>query len=278
MIADLYYTEASIIGKNMKLLRLLIKGPLFFIAVLAFFLVSSIADLVVRDKKTKLATFSQIASFFAKVALMLLGVKVNLKNMDKYVKSNQNYMVVSNHLSYVDIFIIYTAFPAVFIANSELEEEFPLGAITKFAGGVFVERRNRSRLLKDMENISRVLELGFKTVLFPEATTSNGESVLPFKAPFLKSAINTNTDVLTLCINYKTVNGISINKENRDYIFYYESVAFFDHFFRLLTVRSIEVELQAIEEIKVNPDMTRKELSQIAYEKISNSYSGISDV
>ena len=259
----------------MKLLRLLIKGPLFFIAVAAFFLISSIADLVIRDRKRKLATFSQIASFFATVSLIILRVKVNHKNMDKYVKSDINYMVVSNHLSYVDIFIIYTAFPAVFIANSELEEEFPLGAITKFAGGVFVERRNRSRLLEDMDNISKVLELGFNTVLFPEATTSNGESVLPFKAPFLKSAINTNKDVLPLCINYTKVNGVSINKVNRDFIFYYEDIAFFVHFFRLLTTKSVEVDLEALEEIEINPGMTRKELSKIAYEKISSAYCGI---
>ena len=194
------------------------------------------------------------------------------------MSADQNYMIVSNHLSYVDIFVIYTAIPSVFIANSELEEEFPLGAITRYAGGIFVERRNRSRLLEDMNNISDVLELGLNTVLFPEATTSNGESVLPFKAPFLKSAINTNTDVLTLCINYKTVNGIPINKENRDFIFYYGEIAFYDHFFRLMTVSNIEVDLEAIEEIKVKPDMTRKELSQIAYERISNSYKGMSDI
>ena len=262
----------------MKLLRMLIKGPLFFLIVIAFFIISFMADVLVRDKRTKLATFSHIASFFAKLALILLGVKVNLKNMDQYINTDRNYMIVSNHLSYVDIFIIYSAIPAVFIANSELEEEFPLGAITRYAGGVFVERRNRSRLLDDMDNISNVLELGLNMVLFPEATTSNGESVLPFKAPFLKSAINTNTDVLALCINYKTVNRNPINKENRDFIFFYGTITFFDHFFRLLTVSSIEVDLEALEEIEVNPSMTRKELSQIAYEKISGSYLGVSDV
>ncbi len=120
--------------------------------------------------------------------------------------------------------------------------------------------------------------MGFNTVLFPEATTSNGESLLPFKAPFLKSAINTNKDVLPLCINYTKVNGVSINEENRDFIFYHEDIAFFVHFFRLLTRKSVEVDLEALKEIEVNPSMTRKELSRIAYEKISNAYSGISDV
>lgn len=263
----------------MNLIRILVKGPIFFLIVIGFFVVSFIADLLVRDRKKKLITFSHIASFSAKISLIVLGVKVRLKNMDRYKKTDLNYMIVCNHLSYVDIFVIYTAIPSVFIANSELEEEFPLGAITRYAGGIFVERRNRSRLLQDMNNISDVLELGLNTVLFPEATTSNGESILPFKAPFLKSAITTNKDVLPLCINYTKVNGVSINRENRDFIFYYEQeVAFFEHFFRLLTRKSVDVDLEALEEIEVNPSMTRKELSQIAYEKISSSYPGISGV
>ncbi len=126
-----------------------------------------------------------------------------------------------------------------------------------------------------MNKISNVLNLGLNIVLFPESTTSNGEAVLPFKVPFLKSAIITDKVVLPLCINYKKINGGPVTKDNRDYIFYYGSIGFFAHFIRLLTVGSIEVELQGLEEIEVNPHMTRKELSEIAYEKISSSYEGI---
>ncbi len=184
-------------------------------------------------------------------------------------------MVVCNHLSYLDIFVIYSVLPSVFVANSELEEEFPLGAVTKYGGGIFVERRNRSRLIDDMDNISSVLDMGLNIVLFPEGTTSDGEAVTAFKAPFLKSAINTGANVLPLCINYNKIDGRPLDKENKNLIFYYGSITFFEHFFRLLKLKSIDVELEALEEIKVNPKMTRKELSQIAYDKISSAYVGI---
>ncbi len=259
----------------MNLARQIIKGLVFFIIVITFFLISFIADLIIRDRKKKLITFSQITSFYAKMLLILLGIKVNLKNLDKYIKADQNYMIVCNHLSYIDIFVLYSVLPAVFVANSELEEEFPLGSITAYAGGIFVERRNRSRLLDDMNKISDVLNMGLDIVLFPESTTSNGESVLPFKAPFLKSAINAGKNVLPLCINYRKINGAPVDNENRDFVFYYGSISFFAHLFRLLTVKSIDVDLEALEEIEVNPDMTRKELSQTAYERISGSYTSI---
>lgn len=259
----------------MNLVRQITKGLLFLIIVVTFLLISFITDLIVRNRKKKLISFSKIASFYGKMSLILFGVNINLKNLDKYIKADQNYMIVSNHLSYLDIFVIYSVLPSVFVANTELEEEFPLGAVTKYGGGVFVERRNRSRLLDDMDNISKVLKMGLNIVLFPESTTSNGEAVLPFKVPFLKSAINTDKNVLPLCINYRKINGVPISKENRDFIFYYGSISFFEHFFRLLAVKNIDVDLEALEEIEVNPDMTRKGLSQIAYERISGSYTSI---
>jgi len=259
----------------MNLIRQPIKILFFFLIVVTFLLISFITDLIVRDRKKKLISFSRIASFSGKVCLMLFGVKVNLKNLNRYKRANKNYMIVCNHLSYLDIFVIYSVLPSVFIANSELEEEFPLGAVTKYGGGIFVERRNRSRLLGDMDNISSVLNMGLNIVLFPEGTTSDGQAVTAFKAPFLKSAINTGTDVLPLCINYKRINGESLDEKSKDLIFYYGSITFFEHFFRLLKLKNIEVELEALEEIEVNPKMTRKELSQIAYDKINSAYASI---
>lgn len=259
----------------MNFIRQPIKILFFFLIVVTFLLISFITDLIVRDRKKKLISFSRIASFSGKVCLMLFGVKVNLKNLNRYKRANKNYMIVCNHLSYLDIFVIYSVLPSVFIANSELEEEFPLGAVTKYGGGIFVERRNRSRLLGDMDNISSVLNMGLNIVLFPEGTTSDGQAVTAFKAPFLKSAINTGTDVLPLCINYKRINGEPLDEKSKDLIFYYGSITFFEHFFRLLKLKNIEVELEALEEIEVNPKMTRKELSQIAYDKISSSYVSI---
>lgn len=259
----------------MNILRQPIKILVFFFIVVTFLLISFITDIVVRDRKRKLLSFSKIASFYGKMSLMLLGVKVNLKNLDGYIKSNQNYMIVSNHLSYLDIFVIYSVLPSVFVANSELEEEFPLGAVTKYGGGIFVERRNRSRLLDDMNNISIVLDMGLNIVIFPEGTTSDGTKVASFKAPFLKSAINTATPVLPLCINYTSLNSSPVNTENKDLIFYYGGITFFEHFFKLLKIKNIEVTLEALEEINVDPDMTRKELSQMTYDKISSAYVSI---
>ena len=61
---------------------------------------------------------------------------------------------------------------------------------------------------------------------------------------------------------------------NRDPVFYYGGVTFFKHFFRFLSVKSIDVELVPLERIKVNDRHTRKELATAAHEAISTAYIG----
>jgi len=235
-------------------------------------MVSSFVDLIIRDKRKKLHYFSKIAPFYSQLALIVWGVHVDTKNLNKLLNSNENYLIVSNHLSYIDIQVIYSIVSSVFIANSELKNVFPLGAVTKYSGGVFVERRNRASLLKDIENIKDILNIGFDMVLFPEATTSDGEKILKFRTPFLISAIESNVNIQPICIRYKKINGEDITTSNKHMVYFYGGIGFFDHFFRMLELKSITVELEELETIEITPESSRKEVSDLAYKRISDAY------
>jgi 1-acyl-sn-glycerol-3-phosphate acyltransferase len=242
----------------------------FVILVITFLTISLSVDLAVRNKEAKLRYFSRISSFYLRAALRVLGVRLLLRDIKNLAKGKGNYFIVSNHLSYIDIFVIFSVVPAVFIANSELEEAFLLGAIIRYSGGVFVERRNRARLLKDMQNIKDILNMGFNVVLFPEGTTSDGEEVKPFKTPFLDAAAGSGAPVLPVCIKYKKADGEDVGPGNGPLVYYHGDVTFFGHFFRFLNLRRVEVELRELEVIE--PGQTRKELAETAYERISAAY------
>lgn len=242
----------------------------FVILVVTFLTISFCVDLLARRNETKLRYFSRISSFYLRAALKVLGVRVELKNINKLGKERGNYLIVSNHLSYIDIFVIFSIVPAVFVANAELEDAFLLGTIIRYSGGVFVERRNRSRLLRDMHNIKDMLHMGFNVVLFPEGTTSDGEEVKPFKTSFLDVAGGNGVCVLPLSIRYRKINGEDIDAGNGRLVYYYGDIGFFEHFFRLLGLRSISVELTELEAI--GPGHPRKELAKIAFERISGAY------
>jgi 1-acyl-sn-glycerol-3-phosphate acyltransferase len=168
------------------MIRVVIKFPVFLILVLSFTLASFFTDIFVRDKKRKLICLSKTTSFFSKLGLKVMGIKVNVKNYENLTRMNNNYLIVSNHLSYTDIVVISSVCPSIFIASiDQVKNTFLLGTIAKFGGSVFVERRSRSNLLKEIETLLDLLKEGFNMVLFPEGTTSNGDCVLPFKSPFL---------------------------------------------------------------------------------------------
>ncbi len=242
----------------------------FILLVVTFLSISFAVDVVVRNERSKRAWFSRISSFYMRMALAVLGVRVSVVNRERLAAGRGSFMVC-NHLSYIDVFAIFSNVPAVFVANSELEEAFLLGTIIKYSGGVFVERRGRARLLEDMEGITGMLDLGLNVVLFPEGTTSDGSGVSPFKSSFLAAA--EGRDVVPLCIKYKSVNGRSITPETSPLVYYYGETTFFEHFFRFMGLRSVAVELTALEPMDTR-GLSRKEIAHIAQSRISACYLG----
>jgi 1-acyl-sn-glycerol-3-phosphate acyltransferase len=258
----------------MTALRKYIKAFLFFLIVVFFLGATYLVNLIIGSKKRRLRYCSRITSFYSKLILIVCGVRVETRNLDKLKERKENYLIVSNHLSYLDTFVIDTVVPAIFIANSEMEDEFPLGLVTKNSGGVFVERRNRGSILKDIDNIKDILNMGLDMVLFPEGTTSDGEGVMKFRTPFFTSAIESNVDILPICLSYKTIDGKDVTASNKNLVFFYGDIDFFEHFFRMLELKSIVVELTELESIEVGPESSRKEAGRTAHRRISDAYHG----
>jgi 1-acyl-sn-glycerol-3-phosphate acyltransferase len=163
--------------------------------------------------------------------------------------------------------------PSTFIASvDEVGDKFLLGTLAKFGGSVFVDRRSRAKLTEEIEVIADVLRNGINVVLFPEGTTSNGDRVLCFKTSLLTPALRSNIDVLPICMKYLRVNRENLNSKNRDLVFYYGDMTFFQHFWGVLSLKSVEMELIGLENIKINENLTRKEVAELAFNSINLAY------
>jgi lyso-ornithine lipid O-acyltransferase len=202
-----------------------------------------------------------------------LGIRVSLQGRGNGIGSDKSMLILSNHLSYTDIFVISSIFPVSFIASvDEVKSDLLLGKATELSGGYFVERRSRSGLRAEIEEISEILKLGINVALFPEGTTSNGKQVLPFKTPLLSIAEKAGVEILTLCIKYTRIDGEALTDENRDLICYYGDMKFFDHLFKLLSVRSVEAELTLLDKIDPRTASSRKEMARSVYDMINSAY------
>lgn len=264
------------IEKSLELIgrktRLIIKAVLYLLCVIVFFLVNSIIYFLVPGKKNKLYYSTRATKYIVRMSIFVLGVRVTVEDKNRF-RDGKNFLAVSNHVSYLDIFSIASIMNSVFVASVDgVEKDLLLGTATKLSGGLFVERKSRSRIREDMNAIKEILDLGYNVVLFPEATTSNGDSVLPFRSSLFESAINAKADVVTMSINYKGLNGEPVTKENRDNVYYYEHLQFFPHFFNLLEQKSVTLNIRYMSKIEFDPGRSRKELCDMAYSEISTAF------
>jgi 1-acyl-sn-glycerol-3-phosphate acyltransferase len=204
--------------------------------------------------------------------LSLLGVRVHVKNRERLREGTTARLIVANHLSYIDILVISAVAPSVFITSVELGSTLVLGMLARLGGSIFVERRKAQHLRREIPAIVRILQSGIPVTLFPEGTTSNGNCVQPFKNSFFLTSILARTDILPLCLRYTGVNGEPLKVSNRDLVFYYGDSSFVQHFPRLLSLTSLDVEVVPLNIIRVRDDDTRKELAIRAGDAISKAY------
>ena len=242
--------------------------PLF----LSFSLLSGIIGLLPVVRRSKRAAAIQVMSFFSQIILKLLGVRVQVKHRDRLRKKRGVCLIVANHLSYIDVLILSSLVPAVFVTSVELKHTAVIGALARLSGSLFVERRKPSGLKREIEEIVFVLGQGLPVALFPEGTTSNGDRVHQFKNSLFDAAVATRADILPLCLRYTRVNDQLLTPQNRDDVFYYGGITFFKHLPRLLSLSSIDVEIIPLSTITTKPHQTRKDLSLLTQNAISEAY------
>lgn len=214
------------------------------------------------------------ASRFSRMALALLCIRVAVKRSGLLRRKTGARLIVANHVSSADILILSSLAPSVFVTSVELGNAFLVGMIARCGGSIFVERRRVTGLKREIDEICRTIKDGLDVALFPEGTTSNGDSVRPFKNSLFDAAIKTGVDVLPVCIKYKKVNGRRIDSSNRDSVYFYGGMNFFAHALRFLSNRDVDVEVRVLTPIKASSRVSRKDLAAICHKEIKAAYSG----
>lgn len=144
------------------------------------------------------------------------------------------FLLVSNHLSYVDIPALRIAVDAVFVAKSEIKEWPLAGTIIANMGNIFIDRKNRRDIPRAGEEIVQRLRAHEGVIIFPEGTSTKGESVLPFNSSFLEFAARIDMPVSYASLRYKTPNGSPHPSER---ICWWDDTTFMAHLWRLFSLQ-----------------------------------------
>ncbi len=115
-----------------------------------------------------------------------------------------NVLIVANHISWLDIFVLSSFQPARFIAKADLRRLPVVGRLIGNVGTLFIERERR----RDTHTVNRrtveALERGDIVAVFPEGTTGDGTGLLKFHSSLLQSAVDAKAHVQPIAIRYRT--------------------------------------------------------------------------
>ena len=178
-------------------------------------------------------------------------------------------LLVSNHLSYLDILVYSTLTPCVFVAKREIKHWPVFGWFARLGGTVFIDRERRTQAPRAATEIERALASGALVVLFPEGTSSGGGAPLPFKSALLQPAAQHIHPLTAGSIDYRLDDG-DVSEE----VCYWRDMTLLPHLVNLLGKRAVRATVGFSRLPGASPD--RKELARQLHAEISRLKTSLS--
>lgn len=109
-------------------------------------------------------------------------------------------LLVSNHISWVDILALQAVCPCRFVAKADVARWPLVGTVVTGGGTIYVKRESRRDAMRVVERMAEALKDGYVLAVFPEGTTGDGSSVLPFHSGLIQAAISAGAPVQPVAV------------------------------------------------------------------------------
>jgi 1-acyl-sn-glycerol-3-phosphate acyltransferase len=140
---------------------------------------------------------------WARSAARILGMRIESRG----TPPQPPFLLVSNHLSYVDIVLIGAVVPGIFVAKSEIAGWPLVGSMCRSVDTMFIDRERKRDVVRVMSQAEALLGEGHGVFVFPEGTSSRGETVLKFNPSLLQIAARAEIPVSYATLYYETPPG-----------------------------------------------------------------------
>ncbi len=130
----------------------------------------------------------------------IIGIKVTVEGP----LPKPPYYLVSNHLSYLDIFLLSSVLGCTFVARGDLKHWPVVGWLTRSLHVLFIDREQRKDAVRVNDQIAHTLAQQDGLVVFAESRISTGLAVEPFKSALIQPAIDNKLPIHYVTISYKT--------------------------------------------------------------------------
>jgi len=146
-----------------------------------------------------------LVRFWSRILLVALGIRLHVHRdpAAKPIAATRGALLLMNHISWVDVFVIAAVTPARFVAKAEVARWPLLGRFAASVGTVYVERGRRHAIAHVNHTVAQRLRLGQSIGIFPEGTTTDGSRLLRFHANLVQAALEAGAPVIPLGLQYR---------------------------------------------------------------------------
>lgn len=201
---------------------------------------------------------------FHNIALGTMGIRVRVRGA---AANERPLLLISNHSSWLDIPVLTSVLPVIFIAKSEIARWPLFGLFAKLQRSVFVDRAKRQATGEVNREIAARLSSGDPVVLFGEGTAGDGNRVMPFRSALLgalREALGGNGRgfVQPVSIAYTRLQGLPMGRQHRPSAAWYGHMSLLPHLRRVLREGAIDVIVTFGTPFEVEPGVDRKLLAK----------------
>jgi 1-acyl-sn-glycerol-3-phosphate acyltransferase len=122
-------------------------------------------------------------------------------------QASRGAMIAANHVSWIDIFAVSSVRSTRFIAKSEIRDWPLAGWVVERAGTIFIRRERRRDTARINEVVHAALAEGDRVGLFPEGTTTDGDTLLKFHSSLFEPAVANAAPVYPCAVRYEHADG-----------------------------------------------------------------------
>ncbi|MWL88219.1 MULTISPECIES: 1-acyl-sn-glycerol-3-phosphate acyltransferase [unclassified Cupriavidus] len=134
-------------------------------------------------------TRERLIRAWSRKLLALCNIEVEVQGLPPGQGAPRGAMLVSNHISWLDIYVIHSWQPVRFVAKSEIRSWPVVGWLCDKTGTIFIERGRKRDAHRVLHHITEVMQQGDLVCVFPEGTTTDGSHVLPFHANLMQAPV-----------------------------------------------------------------------------------------
>lgn len=218
----------------------------------------------------KLPLRESLPVFYHRTCCKLWGMTIEVRGE---LAKDRPTLLISNHVSYLDIPVLSNLGGLSFVAKSEVASWPFFGQLAKLQRTVFVDRR-RASAVRQRDAIGERLAAGDRLVLFAEGTSNDGNRVLPFKSALFSVAERGDEGqkltMQSVSLAYTSLNGMPIGRGLRPFYAWYGDMDLGGHLWAFAGLGRTHIVITLHPPVDPKAFPSRRALANFMYGQVSS--------